>query len=108
MEVELFSCKQMTGESFNDFFLRLKTAAEVVEICKEQCKDCEETQLKQVILMGVRDNELVQHIIPLASTCSLDDFVEKCYSYEASRTIASAITAPPTSVRATSRYKKDN
>lgn len=104
---ELFSCKQAAGETFNAFYLRLKNAAQAIEICKGKCKDCEETQLKQVILMGVRDNELVERLIALEPTSTLDVFVEKCYAYEATRTTASAISAPPANVRATSRYKQD-
>lgn len=43
------SCKQMSGETFNDFYVRIKNAAEADEICKENCKNCEETQLNQVM-----------------------------------------------------------
>ena len=87
---------------FNDFYLRLKNAAKAVDICKGQCKDCEETQLKQVILMGVRDSKLVQRLITLAPTSSLDDLVQECYTHEATRSTATAITSPSTAARATS------
>lgn len=63
---ELFSCIQNSGESFSDFYVRLKNAAEAVGICEVRDKSCEETQFKQVILMGSRDKELVQKLITIA------------------------------------------
>lgn len=54
---ELLSCKQEAGESFNDFFVRVKTLAEAVEICKGSDDECEQTQLKHVLLMGLRDQD---------------------------------------------------
>lgn len=56
---ELFVSRQIEGEPFTDFFVRLKRTSEEVDICKGNHKECEETQLKQVILMGIRDEEFV-------------------------------------------------
>ncbi|KAK4309955.1 hypothetical protein Pmani_018422 [Petrolisthes manimaculis] len=48
-----------------------------------------------VILMGVREEELIQKLIFLDSHSSLDDMVTVCLSYEAARRTTSAIRAPP-------------
>ena len=103
---ELLSCKQLEGEPFSDFYVRLKHIAEELDVCPGASSTCEETQLKMVILMGVRDEELVQKLISLDATASLQDVVNTCRSYEATRTAASAIRAPPSQLCATSTYKK--
>ncbi|XP_050705846.1 uncharacterized protein LOC126991139 [Eriocheir sinensis] len=104
---DLFSCKQAAGETFDDFYVRVKSLAEAVDICKSGDNGCEETQLKQVLLMGVRDTELVQELIGTIPTHSLDDVVKQCYAFEAARNTASAIASPSPAVRATSQYKRD-
>ena len=40
---DLFSCKQGLGESFNDFYVRVKSFGEAVDICNGTDKQCEET-----------------------------------------------------------------
>lgn len=60
---ELFSCKQQVRECFNDFYVRVKTLVEAEDICKSSNSQCEETQMKQVLLMGVQDQELVKEMI---------------------------------------------
>ena len=37
----------MIGEQFNEFFVRVKTLAEAVNVCTGGHADCESTQLKQ-------------------------------------------------------------
>ena len=102
---ELFTCKQMEGESFDDFYVNIKRASEEVDICAGHNRQCEETQLKQVILMGLRDEELVQKLI-LLDTAALQDVVTTCRSFEAAKTASSAICTPSTAVRGISQYKK--
>ena len=104
---ELLRCKQLEGESFADFYVRLRNIAEEVDICPGNSSTCEETQLKMIILMGVRDEELTQRLISLDTTSSLRDVVATCRSYEAARSATSAIRAPPTQLCAISAYKKD-
>ncbi|KAK8400953.1 hypothetical protein O3P69_002618 [Scylla paramamosain] len=53
-----------------------------------------------------RDEEVVQRIIALDAAATLADVVTLCRSYEATRTAASALRAPP-GVRAVSQYRKD-
>ncbi|KAK3890242.1 hypothetical protein Pcinc_005776 [Petrolisthes cinctipes] len=100
-------CRQEAGETFNDFYLRVKKLAEAVDICKGGDKGCEETQLKQIILMGVSDQDLVQDLITITPTQSLDTVVQRCYAHEAARHTATAITSTEKSTRAASRYKKE-
>ena len=103
---ELLSCKQLEGESFSAFYVRLKHIAEEVDICPGSSSLCEETQLKMIILMGVRDEELVQKLISLDTTASLQDVVNTCRSYEAARKATSDIRSPGPRMYATSTYKK--
>lgn len=104
---DLLSCKQAEGESFNNFYVRLKNMADEVDLCSGDPVKCSETQLKMVILMGVRDQELVQRLISLNATDSLQTFLTCCRSYEAARTTASAIKASPSQqLSALSAYKK--
>ena len=104
---DLLCCRQTDGESFSDFYVRLKNLAEEVDLCSGGHITCAETQLKMVILMGVRDQELVQRLISLDTTASLQEFVTCCRSFEAARTTASAIHASPSQLRIVSTYKKD-
>ena len=71
---ELFSRRQMIGEQFNEFFVRVKNLAEAVDVCTGHA-DCESTQLIQVILMGVNDQELVQELRGIIPTHSQDQVV---------------------------------
>ncbi|XP_068235531.1 uncharacterized protein [Palaemon carinicauda] len=103
---ELLSCKQFEGESFSDFYVRLKHIAEEVDVCPGNSSVCEETQMKMIILMGIRDGELVQKLISLDATASLQEVVNTCRSYEAARKATSAIRAPTSQLRVVSTYKK--
>lgn len=40
---DLLGCKQSDGESFADFYVRLRRIAEEVDICHGNSKECEET-----------------------------------------------------------------
>ena len=64
-------------------------------------------QLKMILLMGVRDEDLLQKLLTLDATSSLTDFVTCCRSYEATREVASAIHSSPSQVHAVSTYKKN-
>lgn len=103
---ELLCCKQATGESFSDFYVRLKNLAEEVDLCSGDPVTCAETQLKMVLLMGIRDEELVQRLLSLDTGAPLQDLVTLCRSYEAARNTASAIQSSPSQLCAISAYKK--
>ncbi|KAK4321768.1 hypothetical protein Pmani_007397 [Petrolisthes manimaculis] len=60
-----------------------------------------------VILMGVRDEELVQKPLTLDTILSLQDIVNTCSVYEANRSSTSAIRALLSQVNAVSAYKKN-
>jgi len=104
---ELLSCRQMEGETFADFYVRLRRLAEEIDICPGKSPACEETQLKMVIVMGIRDDELIQRLISLDDKCSLQEMVTACRSYEAARCATSAIRAQPTQVRALTHHQKN-
>lgn len=67
---------------------------------------CAETQLKMVLLMGIREEELVQCLISMDTGAPLQDVVTCCRSYEAARNTASAIQSSPSQLCAISAYKK--
>ncbi|ROT64575.1 hypothetical protein C7M84_017481 [Penaeus vannamei] len=71
---ELLSCKQTPGEPFSAFYARMKDLADEVELCTGDRTTCAATQLKMILLMGVREEELVQRLVSLDSQASLDDF----------------------------------
>ncbi|XP_076037654.1 uncharacterized protein LOC143023062 [Oratosquilla oratoria] len=102
----LLSCRQMEGETFADFYVRLRRSAEEIDICPGKSPICEETQLKSVIIMGVRDDELIQRLISLDDKCSLQDMVNTCRSYEAARCATSDIRAQPAQVRALTHHQR--
>ncbi|MPC40254.1 hypothetical protein E2C01_033810 [Portunus trituberculatus] len=89
---------EQVGECFNDFFVRVKNLAEVVDICKGANTQCEETQLKQ---------DLVQELISTIATKTLDETVQQCYAFEAARRTTYAIVSPSKSVCAASRYRRE-
>ncbi|KAG0709958.1 hypothetical protein GWK47_023771 [Chionoecetes opilio] len=102
---ELLCCKQADGESFPDFLVRLKNLAEEVALCTGNAVTCAEIQLKMVLLMGVRDEELIQRLISLDTGASLQEVVT-VRSLEATRQTASAIYSSPKQLRVMSTYKK--
>ncbi|XP_076068309.1 uncharacterized protein LOC143040770 isoform X3 [Oratosquilla oratoria] len=102
----LLSCRQMEGETFADFYVRLRRSAEEIDICPGKSPICEETQLKSVIIMGVRDDELIQRLISLDDKCSLQDVVNTCRSYETARCATSDIRAQPAQVRSLTHHQR--
>lgn len=99
------NCKQAEGETFSDFYVRLKSLAEEVDLCKAHDTTCKEAWIKHGILMGVRDEKLVQKLISMDASCSLQDAVKECRAYEATKSTTSALRTQ-TAVRAVSQYKK--
>lgn len=64
-------------------------------------------KLRQVILMGVRDQDLVQELISIIPTKSLHQVVQHCYACEAARHTATIITSSSKTVCSVSKYKKE-
>ncbi|XP_069986299.1 uncharacterized protein [Penaeus vannamei] len=104
---ELLSCKQTPGEPFSAFYARMKDLADEVELCTGERTTCAATQLKMILLMGVREEELVQRLVSLDSQASLDNFVTCCRTFESSRAAASAIVAAPSQLNILSSYKRN-
>ncbi|XP_064083050.1 uncharacterized protein LOC135199066 [Macrobrachium nipponense] len=93
-------------DNLADFYVKLRRLAEEVDLCPGTAVACEETQLKMIILMGIRDADLVQKLIALDVNSSLQDFITTCRSYEAAKTATSAIRAPTNQLCAVSAYKR--
>lgn len=80
----------MEDELHVDYYVLLRCVADEVNVCSGHSSVCGETQLKMVILMGVRNEELVLHIISLVVFCSIQE-VKIYWFYEATKS-ASATT----------------
>ncbi|XP_068207506.1 uncharacterized protein [Palaemon carinicauda] len=93
------SASQATG---TDFLALIQE----VDLCPGNAAACEETQIKIIILIGIRDAELVQELIALDANSPLQDFVTTCRSYEAAKTATSAIRGPPSQLCAVSAYRR--
>ncbi|MPC57133.1 hypothetical protein E2C01_051107 [Portunus trituberculatus] len=102
---ELFSCRQAVGEKFDEYYVRVKGLADALDVCKGQDDTCYEMQIKQVIMMGVRDEQLIQELIPNIPTLSLDEIVQQCYAFEVAHTTASVIASHEKMICVTSQYK---
>nr|XP_027213220.1 uncharacterized protein LOC113806302 [Penaeus vannamei] len=104
---ELLSCKQTPGEPFSAFYARMKDLADEVELCTGDRTTCAATQIKMILLLGVREEEFVQCLVSLDSQASLDDFVTCCRTFESSRAAASAIVAAPSQLNILSSYNRN-
>lgn len=85
--------------------MRLKGLSEEIDVCKANDKDCQEAWIKQGILTGDSDDELVKKIVALDASSTLSDVVTLCRAHEATRSAATALRAPP-AARIVSQYKK--
>ncbi|XP_066978786.1 uncharacterized protein [Macrobrachium rosenbergii] len=101
------SLTEAVGESFVDYYARLKDLADEVDLCTGNPTSCTEKQLQMVILMGVRDEELIQCLVALQPSSTFADLVTCCSSFESTRATASAIASAPSQISAVSSYKKN-
>lgn len=62
--------------------------------------------MKHILVMGVRDEKLVQQLFSIDASCTLQEAVKRCQSYQATKSVTSAIWAPPTALRGVVKYKK--
>ena len=102
---ELLRCSQTDGESFSDYYVRLKNLAEEVDLCSGNPVTCAEIQLKMILFMGVREEELVHRLISLDTDASLQDVVTCCRSFETTQTAAFANHSSPSQLCVLSSYK---
>ena len=99
-------CKQAEGEKFIDFYVRLKQAADEVDLCKGHDAACVETQMKHAVLIGVCDEETKQRLLELKSDATLDQVKTVCRSHEAAETTTLELRPQQVAARAVSAYKK--
>ena len=100
---ELLCCKQAAGEPFSGCYVRLKNLAEEIDLCSGDSVTYAESQLKMVLLMGVREEELVQRLISLDT-----EQVTRTWSPAAAhlKLFGTAIQSSPRQLCAVSVYKK--
>ena len=105
---ELMRCRQAEGESFQDFYVRLSQLAAEVDVCPGRSVQCHETQIKTLITLGIRDEELVRKVVALPNGSSLQEVIKTCESFEAASSASSAIRSSDTSKScAVSAYKRE-
>ncbi|KAK7068227.1 hypothetical protein SK128_025383 [Halocaridina rubra] len=102
---KLLCTKQADGDPFSDFYLRLTNLAEEVDQCSGDPLTCAKTQIKMVVLMGFRDEKLIQRLISMDTRASLQVVVNCCHFYEATQSTASAIHSSPSHLCTISSYK---
>ncbi|XP_066965888.1 uncharacterized protein [Macrobrachium rosenbergii] len=106
--LEFTKCRQQPGETFDDFWVRLKQIADDIDLCKGS--NCVDNQLKHAILVGLTDNETVQHLLRMKANTSLSDFLTVVRSREAAQRTSSAIQVEYQPAKGTmnaiSTYKK--
>ena len=72
---QLLCCKQADGETFSDFYGRMMDLADEVDLCSGNPQACADTQLKMILLMGVKDEELIHRLISMDASATLQDMV---------------------------------
>ncbi|XP_066982187.1 uncharacterized protein [Macrobrachium rosenbergii] len=87
--LEFTKCRQQPGETFDNFWVRLKQIADDIDLCKGS--NCVDNQLKHAILVGLTDNETVQHLLRMKANTSLSDFLTVVRSRKAAQRTSSAI-----------------
>ena len=97
---------QAADETFLEFYVRLKNLAEEVDLCLGDPVTCDETQLNMVMLMSVKEEEIVQRLISLNAGAPLQDVVTCCHSFEAARDTSSTIQSAPSQLCAIFTYKR--
>ena len=106
--LEFTNCKQHPGETFEAFWVRLKQIADDVDLCKGN--DCVDNQLKHAIIVGLRDNDTVQHLLRLKADTLLSEVLTAVRSREAAQRTSNAIQVEyrlaDGTVNAISTYKK--
>ena len=107
--LEFTNCKQQPGETFDAFWVRLKQIANDIDLCKGS--DCVDNQLKHAILIGLRDNDTVQHLLRLKVNTSLTEVLTAVRSREAAQKTSDAIhvnyKSASGTLNAVSTYKKN-
>lgn len=106
--LEFINCKQHQGETFDNFWVRLKQIADDIDLCKGD--NCVDNQLKHAILIGLKDNDTVQQLLRMKANTSLSEVLTVVRSMEAAQKTSNAIQVeyqPATGkVNAISTYKK--
>ncbi|XP_047481642.1 uncharacterized protein LOC125034045 [Penaeus chinensis] len=99
-------CMQAHNEKFTDFYVRLKQAADDVDLCKGHSNACIETQIKHPILIGVQDRETKQRLSEMKSDATLEDVITVCRSREAAESTTQELRPLQPATRAVSVYKQ--
>ncbi|KAK7076445.1 hypothetical protein SK128_001792 [Halocaridina rubra] len=105
MRRKLLCGKQADGEPLIDFYVRLKNLGEEINLCSGDPLTCADTQLDMVLLLELKDEELIQCLISMDTWAALQDVVNCCCMYEVTCSTASAIHSSSSQLSTISSYK---
>ncbi|PAA68329.1 hypothetical protein BOX15_Mlig030097g1 [Macrostomum lignano] len=105
---EFWLRNQMEGESFSDWYVAIK---EMASRCNFErcCGKCAECQIRDKIVMGLRDHSTVEKLLEEGSELTLERAKTICESMESSKKNCTAMkgeTSTISAVRRVSSYKK--
>ena len=104
---DLMSCKQAEGESFQQYYIRLCRLAEDMTVCTGGPVSCRESQIKAILTLGLRDEEMIRRVSELPNGSTLQQARALCETYESAVNTSSAIRTPGAQACAVSTYKKE-
>lgn len=85
--VQFRECRQSASESFDDFYMRLKSLAGPAQLCGT----CLDSQMATGIMTGVRDTSTKQKLLALTPFPTAQEVVNLCRSEESARANVGAL-----------------
>ena len=76
--VDFETCTQQAGETFDDFYIRLKRTVD----CALLCGDCIDQRMTTRIMSGIRDSDVRKKLMSLSPFPTMDQAVDLCRSEE--------------------------
>ncbi|KAK7084072.1 hypothetical protein SK128_010733 [Halocaridina rubra] len=106
--IQFWMCMSLEVQRVLEYSLGISPDTDLLEVdlCSGDPVTSAGTQLKIVVLMGVRDEELIKCLILMETWASLKDVLNCCYTNEATQGTASAIHSSPSQLCTISSYKR--
>lgn len=95
----------MQASRNEEFYVRLKQAADEIDLCKHKYLQCVEMQKQHAVMFYIRDEEIKQRLLELSSGATLEKALTVCKSHVPIET--SHKLQPSISIRVPSAYKKN-
>ena len=95
------------GESFNHWLIELRDIARKCNFAR-CCNNCETLQLRDMIVVGIQNEDTQQELLEKGSELTLDDAIKLCESMEMARKDKATISdAGVNAIKNQSSYKRD-